>query len=105
MSADDVKIRSRSVASMYTSGRAELMTADEVMVIDNNDTSQHISKRGREEDNNNTNNTTNPITDNETNPDTETVKPVLKIKLPKKLLKVVSDDAKMDIDDTNDGKS
>jgi len=104
MSADDVKIRSRSVASMYTSGRAELMTADEVMVIDNNDTSQHISKRGREEDNN-TNNTTNPITDNETNPDTETVKPVLKIKLPKKLLKVVSDDAKMDIDDTNDGKS
>ena len=104
MSADDVKIRSRSVASMYTSGRAELMTADEVMVIDNNDASQHISKRGREEDNN-TNNTANPITDNETNPDAETAKPVLKIKLPKKLLKVVNNDAKMDIDDTNDGKS
>jgi len=95
---------------MYTSGRAELMTADEVMVIDNNDASQNISKRGREEDDN-TNNTTNPITDNETNPNTDTtpnteaVKPVLKIKLPKKLLKVVNNDAKMDIDDTNDGKS
>ena len=97
---------------MYTSGRAELMTADEVMDIDNNDASQHMSKRGREEDNNDAN-TTNPITTTEANPNTNTntdtnteaVKPVLKIKLPKRLIKVVNNDAKMDIDDTNDGNS
>ena len=109
MSAADVNSRSKHVASMYTSGRAELMTADEVMAIPGHNDRQQIGKRDREEDIDI--NVTNPISNTTTaNPTTiETTtsieaannpKPTLKLTLPKRLLKAVSNDTtKMDVDD------
>lgn len=90
---------------MYTSGRTELLTADEVMVIPATDIdTQNIGKRGREDDNTNydianANTTTNINTNTNIDP-----KPVLKIKLPKRLLtkKVPEEVAdKMEVDDNN----
>ena len=98
---------------MYTSGRAELMTADEVMIIPGANDRQQIGKRDREEDTdtnvtNTASNTiiipTNTDTDTNTNITTEAAnpKPMLKLTLPKRLLKAVANDitTKMDVDDT-----
>lgn len=85
LTADDVRARSRHVPDLYSSGRPELMTSDEIMTITKTSTYTNTNTNNDTNANNNDDNLGKRERDDNTNT-TSTEKPKLKLTLPKRLL-------------------
>ena len=108
LTADDVRARSRNVPDLYSSGRPELMTSDEIMTNINTNTNTNnttttnnnddtLGKRERDEEKDTTNTNTN------TNTITNTIeKPKLKLTIPKRLLNTNTNTNDNTNDNTNE---